>query len=145
MRLSAIFFCIVGCSTAVYGQIAPDQFRHHYIAREMPGRNVGTGTPTLADFDKDGDLDFALFNRGDGRMYWFENHGADNWKRHEIGKVEIGQLGSVTTDVDGDGWTDIVIGGFWYQNPKQPRERPFVRHTYDGSIQREIHDMVLAD
>jgi hypothetical protein len=78
-------------------------------------------------------------------MYWFENHGADNWKRHEIGKVEIGQLGSVTTDVDGDGWTDIVIGGFWYQNPKQPRERPFVRYTYDGSIQREIHDMVLAD
>jgi len=145
MRLSLVLVCLVGSVPAAHGQIASDLFRHHYIAREMPGRNLGMGTPALADFDRDGDLDFALLNRGDSLIYWFENDGEDVWRRHEVGQAEIGQLGSLTLDVDGDGWTDIVIGGYWYRNPGQPATHPFVRYTYDSSIQREIHDMVLAD
>ena len=145
MRLFVVLLYIVGCAPAAHGQIAADLFRHHYIAREMPGRNLGMGSPALADFDRDGDLDFALLNRGDGLIYWFENDGEDLWKRHRLGKAEIGQLGSLTLDVDGDGWTDMVIGGYWYRNPGPPGTRPFIRYTYDSSIQREIHDMVLAD
>jgi hypothetical protein len=145
MRLSAIPVVVFACSAVAHAQIGPEGFRHHYIARELPGENTGTGTPALADLDRDGDLDFALYNRGDGRMYWFENQHPDPWTPHVVGEVAIGQLGSVTTDVDGDGWTDIVIGGYWYRNPAPPTAGPFPRYTYDRSIRREIHDMVLAD
>jgi hypothetical protein len=146
MRLSAAvllcLFFIVGITVA---EINSEMFQHHYIAREMPGRNMGMGSPALADFDRDGDLDFAVLNRGDLALYWFENQGAESWRRHKVGQAEIGQLGSITDDVDGDGWVDIVIGGLWYRNPQRPTSEPFARHIYDSTIAREIHDLVLAD
>lgn len=132
-------------TTGTFAEIDSGMFRHHYITREMPGRNLGMGTPALADFDRDGDLDFALLNRGDSKLYWFEHRGAEQWTRHFVGEAGIGQLGSVTIDVDSDGWTDIVIGGFWYRNPQQPTSEAFDRFTYDSTIEREIHDMVQVD
>ncbi|HUV13190.1 MAG TPA: VCBS repeat-containing protein, partial [Acidobacteriota bacterium] len=132
-------------SSVAFAEINSGMFQHHYITREMPGRNMGMGSPALADFDRDGDLDFAFLNRGDLKLYWFENQGAEKWKQHLVGQAAIGQLGSITTDVDGDGWTDIVIGGFWYRNPQQPLSEPFLRYTYDSTITREVHDMALAD
>jgi len=146
MRLSGSVLLILFLTTAVaFAEIKPGMFRHHYITREMPGRNMGMGSPALADFDRDGDLDFAFLNRGDLKFYWFENQGVEKWQRHLVGPAGIGQLGSITSDVDRDGWTDIVIGGFWYRNPQQPLSKPFVRYTYDSTITREIHDMALAD
>jgi hypothetical protein len=129
----------------ILGDISSAMFRHHSIAREMPGKNIGFGSSALADFDKDGDLDFAAYNRGDGILYWFEQRAKDNWVRRPAGKFEIAQLGCVALDVDRDGWTDIVIGGYWFRNPGDPRSREFPRYTYDSTIMREIHDLVVAD
>ena len=141
IALCAVLFA----GAAESGEISAEMFRHHYITRETPGRNVGAGAPALADFDGDGDLDFAFYNRGDAKLYWFEQQSADQWVRHLAGEVPSGQLGCLSFDVDGDGSPDIVIGGSWYRNPGDPRERPFHRYTYDSTIEREIHDMVLAD
>jgi hypothetical protein len=128
----------------VFGQLGGNSFRHHWIVQDLPGnRDSGYGCPTLADFDRDGDLDFSFSNTG-GHVYWFENTGTV-WLRHIVGPIDRGQLGSVTTDVDGDGWNDIIIGGFWYRNSKHPRDLPFDRFEYDTRIRAEIHDMVLAD
>ncbi|MEZ5402401.1 MAG: VCBS repeat-containing protein [Bryobacteraceae bacterium] len=143
MRVLAVL--LLAATPPITAAISDATFRHRFIAREMPGRNMGFGTPALADFDKDGDLDFAVSNRGDGKLYWFEQRSADNWVRHEAGELALGQLGCVTIDADGDGWIDIVIGGYWFRNPGDPRTRPFVRHEYDPAIMREIHDMVVAD
>ena len=140
---SALLLLLV-CSAAS-AEITSQLFRHHFIAREMPGRNVGFGSPALADFDNDGDLDFAVYNRGDKGLYWFEYKSAGDWQMRRAGDVEKGQLGSVTHDVDNDGFTDIVIGGYWYRNPQNLRTQPFIRYSYDSAIQREIHDMVVAD
>ena len=125
--------------------VGPGMFRHHFIAREMPGKNLGFGAPALADFDKDGDLDFAALNRGDIRLYWFENRGADTWVRHEAGELSVAQLGCAVLDVDGDGWPDIVVGGSWFRNTQHPREEQFTRHVYDSRIRTEIHDVAAAD
>lgn len=126
-------------------QIGPATFRHHYIAREMPGQNVGFGSSALADLDKDGDLDFVVSNRGDPNLYWFENRGADQWVRHLVGEVSTRQLAGLAMDVDGDGWIDIVVGGEWFRNPQSPAKQPFIRYTYDAAIKTEIHELVAAD
>ncbi len=146
MRIQALTTVLMAASAQwLPAGISPALFRHHYIAREMPGRNVGMGCPSLADFDRDGDLDFAVSNRGDNILYWFEYRRPDDWKRHVAGHVPSGQLGSVAFDVDRDGLTDVVIGGHWYRNPGNPRQAEFIRYAYDPLIRREIHDMAIAD
>lgn len=124
---------------------APVSFRHHYIAGEMPGGNVGFGAPALADFNRDGKLDFAVADRSDRTLYWFEYRGADDWIRHTAGRLEIMQLGAAALDVDGDGWPDIVIGGYWFRNSHNPAVRDFERFRYDSRIRTEIHDLAAAD
>jgi hypothetical protein len=141
----AFILASVLASGVLIGQMPSGMFRHHYIAREMPGGNVGFGTPALGDFDRDGDLDFAVSDRSDRGLYWFEYQAADHWVRHKAAQLEIGQLGSAVLDADGDGWPDIVIGGYWFRNSQQPQEKEFTRHTYDSRIQHEIHDLVAAD
>ncbi|MGJ5814653.1 FG-GAP repeat domain-containing protein [Paludibaculum fermentans] len=143
MRLPLLMTFVL--SVPLLAEIGPASFAHHFIAREMPGRAVGIGSSALADFDKDGDLDFAVYNRGDGKMYWFEQRGKDDWAQHLVGEFRMSQLGAAAVDVDHDGWIDLVIGGYWFRNPGRPRTAPFERYTYDSRITREIHDVVLAD
>lgn len=109
------------------------------------GGNVGFGAPVLADFNRDGKLDFAAADRSNRTLYWFEYRSASEWMRHTAGRLELMQLGAVALDVDGDGWTDIVIGGYWFRNPHNPAAREFERFRYDSRIRAEIHDMVTAD
>lgn len=120
-------------------------FRHHTVSVDLPaGAGNRYGTPALADFDHDGDLDFAISVAG-GPLYWFELKEHYIWEKHEIGSIPTGQLGGGAFDVDGDGWMDIVAGGHWFRNPTHPDTMEFTRYQYDTTIEREIHDLVFAD
>jgi hypothetical protein len=121
------------------------EFEHRYIATELPGKILGLGGIEIADFDRDGDLDVVVFNRGDGQVYWFENDGTGGWTRHLAGSLPTPQLGIAVLDVDGDGWTDVVFGRVWLRNPQDPRRLPFTPYFYDDRIRSEIHDLVAAD
>ncbi|QEG36305.1 FG-GAP repeat domain-containing protein [Bythopirellula goksoeyrii] len=123
------------------------KLRHHFIAQDLPGDTTwGYGTPGLADFDRDGFLDYALCVRGDN-IYWFEYQEPDRWVRHVLGALAFRVLGATTMDVDGDGWTDLITGGYWYRNSQNPKSIPFERYLYDDSIDEtsSVHDMVSAD
>jgi hypothetical protein len=141
MRVALLLLLAAGAVTA---QISADMFRHHFIAREMPGRNVGIGSTALLDFDNDGDLDVLLLNRGDGKLYLFEQPSKTDWARREVGELPVMQLACLAHDVDGDGRMDAVVGGYWFRNTGD-RVQPFARHQYDPRIRTEIHDLAVAD
>lgn len=141
--LSLLFVGMGGFVVSSFAEINADQFEHHFITEDLPlDKGWGYGCSALADFDNDGDLDFAFGERGN-HMFWFENQGK-TWERHVLGSFHR-QLGSTTMDVDQDGWKDVVIGKVWYRNSQNPREQPFEMYTYDSRIQGEIHDIVTAD
>ncbi|MEX0680649.1 MAG: VCBS repeat-containing protein [Balneolales bacterium] len=128
-------------------EISEQMFQHHFIATEMPtgeDKNWGYGTPSMADFDQDGFFDYSFGVREDS-IYWFEHRSWDEWARHTVGPLPIRTLGATTLDVDRDGWPDIVIGGYWYRNPQNPRDSHFEIYQYDSRISSEIHDIVPAD
>jgi len=148
LAVSMTFLCLAAWALTAQAPagISSGTFKHHFITADIPQVKPltwGYGTPVLADFDKDGDLDYAFSTRE--KMYWFEQRGPDDWQRHEVGDLALGQLGGTGLDVDRDWWIDIVEGGYWYRNPHNPTSEPFDRYRYDSRIRSEIHDIVAAD
>ena len=135
-----VFFSII----VIQNIQAQALFTHQFIATDLPTQQLwGYGTPVLADFDNDRDLDFALCVKTDS-IFWFENVSGIKikWIRHTIGKIETVQLGATSLDVDKDGKTDIVIGGAWYKNNGK---RLWKKYVYDPAVEGEVHDIVAAD
>jgi hypothetical protein len=121
-------------------------FDHHVISTDFTENLEWNryGTPAMADFDNDGDLDFGMSTAGK-EVYWFEYQGQNHWEMHTIGEIPTLQLGGGAFDVDQDGWQDMVMGGYWYRNSQNPAQTEFIRYQYDTAINREIHDLVFAD
>ena len=92
-------------------------------------QGYGNHESRLGDLDGDGDLDIL------GKPYDWETpridillqQGAlnpadrlslDQWRRHVIDADKPWRTLFVSpADVDGDGWQDIITGGWWYRNP----------------------------
>lgn len=145
--LKGFSFIVLALPVAIIscGTVNRSLFKHHTVTTDLPADpQARFGTPAMADFDNDGDLDFAL-SRSRDTVYLFEMTGTCQWKKHTIGTLPTGQLGGGAFDVDGDGWQDIVTGGCWFHNSHDQFETPFQRFDYDTSIRHEIHDLALAD
>lgn len=99
------------------------------------------GQTSLADIDKDGDLDWVVGAR-DGDIMWYEYRSPDDWVQHKLGGNSPTDVGGTAFDVDGDGWLDQVSGQAWYQNPQNPRSREFIKKA-NGAVR--THDNVAAD
>ena len=77
---------------------------------------------TVADHDRDGDLDAATCGYGSRRVMWYENDGKGSFQQHVLdADQESYDLNSV--DMDGDGDLDLLNAGrgsrnvVWYENP----------------------------
>ena len=119
---------------------------HFTIDASLPGEAWGTGGPTLADYDGDGDLDLALSRRSVQGAYWYEYRNDSTWIRHLIGN-HIGldnTLGTTALDIDRDGWIDIVFSKVWFRNPgnlKDDPDAPWIPMEYTG----RGHDIISVD
>ncbi|MDZ4783704.1 MAG: VCBS repeat-containing protein [Planctomycetia bacterium] len=98
------------------------------------------GQTSLADVDRDGDLDWIVGQHGE--MRWYEFRNPKEWIAHEIGAGAKTDVGGTAFDVDGDGWVDQVAGTAWYRNPGNPRDARF-EFFQNGAI--SCHDNVAAD
>jgi len=91
----------------------------------LPFANFSTSIVRPLDFDNDGDLDLIVGERFDpfvygkgGRGFLLENNGAGLFKdvtnEHAPDLVNAGMItDAVVTDMDNDGWRDIVVIGDW--------------------------------
>ncbi|MFC1635099.1 FG-GAP repeat domain-containing protein [Planctomycetota bacterium] len=78
----------------------------------------------LADLDGDKDLDILLkpYNHNSPRVDVLLNEGKqavslDKWKRHAIADLPDRAMFVLGADVDSDGLTDLIAGGWWWKNP----------------------------
>lgn len=136
--LAVLMLAAASCAGTASAQL---RFVHHFGDRDLGGRNLGQ--TDLADLDRDGDLDFITGEQR-GRIFWFEYQAADKWIKHDLGGDSPSDVGGAALDVNGDGWQDFVAGGAWYENPKAPRDKPFVRHVFDERLDA-VHDLILGD
>ncbi len=124
------------------------EFKHHFIRSQMPTEDWFHSV-TLADFDKDGDLDYTIASarepyRVEDNFYWYEYRGADEWIEHLVGSMAETQQAAALLDVDKDGWMDIISGNHWYRNSGDPRNTPFTAHRY-RNLDSGFHDVAAID
>jgi hypothetical protein len=81
------------------------------------GRFYGAATAVAGDLDRDGDMDVVAGSWvnywNDPRRHalvWYENDGRQVFTPHGIATRPAGVASLQLTDVDGDGWLDIVAG-----------------------------------
>lgn len=95
---------------------------------------------SLADLDKDGDLDIVVGSNA-GTIWWFENIDGKTFKEHLLGDYALTNKAGIVVDVDGDGNLDEVSGGTWYRNPGDPKQK-WERYENGAIIS---YDMQAAD
>lgn len=106
----------------------------------------------VVDLDGDADLDVAVSTwRLSNKFVWFENPGdperTDNWKLHVI-EENIAEPRTIRAgDFNGDGKPDLLGTArvanlvVWYENPGDPRIKPWTKHVIDAKSADPGHGM----
>lgn len=85
----------------------------------------GNHESKVGDLDGDEDVDILgkPYNWETPRLDVWLNSGQpplDRWARHVVDADKPWQAVFISSaDIDGDGWEDIITGGWWYENPGQ--------------------------
>lgn len=98
---------------------------HFALANDhIPAILTNKSCVSVADIDQDGDLDIFVGGLANARKYGFAqssylllNDGAGTFEPAASSRIALGEIGMVTssvfTDINHDGWSDLVVAGEW--------------------------------
>jgi hypothetical protein len=132
------------------GQSPPDSPKFGRIVIDATVESNSHKPKVIGRFSNDGFNDLASLDQGGFKLYRF----TESWKAYTIFKPGDpgGFEDSVVADINGDGWSDIVLGGWshrtiWAENPagngKDPYTTPWAMHEVDAS--RFSHEVCAVD
>lgn len=114
------------------GGKAASGWKEHKIATVERGSEVKD--VEVHDMDHDGKLDVVVRTKHKFAVYFQES--PDSWIEVKTDNAE--REGMTIGDLDGDGDYDVVMNGFWLENPRRPRKDTWKRHDIDPMWYKDI-------
>lgn len=121
----------------------------------VPGKSAQQTAVLVADLDRSGRNGFVLgFRACAPALVWYRPRGSE-WDRLVIEPEYLTiEAGGAVSDIDGDGWPDLVFGGdwqspcvWWWRNPGKvwKADVAWERHTIKKTGKTQHHDQCIAD
>ena len=111
---------------------------------EEPGwKQFKIGTPEVHsemkdvevhDIDLDGKLDVVVRTKHYLAIYFQES--PTRWVEHKMENRE--REGMMVADLDGDGDQDVIMNGYWRENPNNPRAAQWPQHDIDPKWYEDV-------
>jgi len=148
--------CVVSAGQSTTGSKPELAFSEHLISKDF---TYSYGI-CPADIDGDGDIDLVSSDaREHAALYWFENDGKGNFKRHNIfaspqvlTQEMVRMERHVVADMNHDGHPDVVIvdnkaGDLrWFENDGTPKDdKPWRLHVIARGSLPGAYDVAVAD
>lgn len=86
------------------------------------------------DMDLDGKLDVIVRTKHKFAVYY--QLSPTSWLEKKVDNAE--REGMHIGDIDGDGDYDVLMNGFWLENPAHPRTDPWKRHDIDAMWYEDV-------
>ena len=86
------------------------------------------------DMDHDGKLDVIVRTKHKFAVYY--QISPTSWLEKKVDNAE--REGMHIGDIDGDGDYDVLMNGFWLENPEHPRTESWTRHNIDAMWYEDV-------
>jgi hypothetical protein len=114
------------------GGKATSGWKEHKLATVERGSEVKD--VEVHDMDHDGKPDVVVRTKHKFAVYF--QKAPDSWIEVKTDNAE--REGMTIGDVDGDGDCDVVMNGFWLENPEHPRADKWKRHNIDPTWYEDV-------
>jgi len=114
------------------GSGATSGWKEHELAIVERGSEVKD--IEVHDMDHDGKPDVVVRTKHKFAVYF--QRSPNSWIEVKTDNVE--REGMTIGDIDGDGDYDVVMNGFWLENPQHPRKDTWKRHNIDPTWYKDI-------
>ena len=149
MRILSVTILMLAVRMVAFGQTQTVRFTEFLISKDY---DYAYGI-AVGDLDGDGSLDITSADATGNNLYWFENDGKGNFRRHFVQQNESGWFERhAIADLNGDGKPDVVtvknLTGevVWFENNGTPKDdKPWKRHVIANGTLPGAYDVAVAD